>query len=1122
MRSITPLPLSQAIRSGLLVVLLGAGTPALAQHSARFDLDGGRIEDVLPAFARQAGLQVIAPAQSLGDRPVTVAALKGSMPPRQALARLLTGTGLSVARDDGRTITLRAAGPMLASRDGLAGLGRAAAGAVPEQEVVASAAPAETATAPVNTLDQVTVVGTQIKGSNSANVLPVTQLDAAQIEATGAVSGDDLYRSIPQMGDVTFSGTNGGNSSNYARGDVASVNLRGLGVGNTLVLINGRRTVVHPTSQADDQLVPVLAYNANAIPVSNLSRVEVLLDGAAAIYGTDAVAGVVNNVLRDDVDGGRVSVQRGVGEGTNLRDFRIDGVVGKNTRDLRGNVTLAFSYYGTTGLNSLDQDWTRSGDRRDDFVGTRFEGYNTLDNRSSTSAWGNFTTGGTKVSRDGQAITSAAGAFHIQPDGNAACATDLADGRCIGTGSKSSSGADRNLRSDAQSTWPLSITPDVHRLNLFLTSKYDFDNGISFFSELGLYKARATSLQNPVNSISSLSVTVPASNYWNPLGATYLADGTLNPNRLSGLDIGADGLPVTISSYRFERPTRIRVDNTQVRYLAGLRGNHFGWDWESALLYSKAKVRDRQDAVSMTLFQQSLARNDASAYNPFCGGCNAGATLDDFYVQAVRKDETTLTMWDFKASRPDLFRTWAGSVGMATGLEVRHETQKDDRDPRVDGSVTYTDSVTGVTYGSDLYGVSPTPDTDGSRTVAGLFAEFNLPLVAPEMGVPLVRALDMQIAGRAEHYNDFGSVTKPKLALAWELFDGFRLRTSWAKGFRAPNLEQMNAKVISRSNSRTDYVQCEADLRSGAIATFSDCSHSASTTARRSGNPDLRPETSTNYSAGLVWQPRFIPAEYGRFDLSLDYYVYKQKNIIGLFGEGNALILDYLERVQGSSNPNVIRADPTADDIARYAGTGLEPAGKVLYVVDKYVNLMPQKVRGVDFGLNWALPETAYGRFNLALNATHLIQFYREPSSDIAALIAARDAGLIDASTYIAGGGNLIGQDGNPEWKATATLTWNLGHWTVGGSARYVGRFVDTDLSDEDGNYWTVKAQTLGNAFVKYDFGDEGRLAGFSVKLGANNLAGRRPPITSSSYGYASSLYQPYPRYYYVNISKAF
>src|SRR5690606_29945790 len=127
-----------------------------------------------------------------------------------------------------------------------------------------------------------------------------------------------------------------------------------------------------------------------------------------------------------------------------------------------------------------------------------------------------------------------------------------------------------------QGQYPLSISPDVRRLNLFVTGKHDFDNGLSFFSEAGVYNSRAYSLQNGVNTITALPMTVAANNYWNPFGAIYLPDGSLNPNRLQGLNIGANGVPVTITSYRFERPTRIEVNNTQVRALAGLRGFHYG------------------------------------------------------------------------------------------------------------------------------------------------------------------------------------------------------------------------------------------------------------------------------------------------------------------------------------------------------------------------------------------------------------------------------------------------------------------------------------------------------------------------------------------------------------------
>lgn len=1119
MRSFKLLPLASAIRGGLAFTALCVAAPVFAAP-AKFDIDGGRIEEVLPEFARQAGLQIIAPANNGGESRIEVGQLKGQMDARQALSRLLDGTGLTVASDDGRTITLRAAAPLLASLGGMAGM--VVAQAV-EPEPQAEAKVDAAANHNVSTLEQVTVVGSQIKGGNTAAILPVALLQAEQIEATGAVSGDDLYRSIPQMGDVSFSGTNGGNSSNYARGDIASVNLRGLGVGNTLLLINGRRTVVHPTSQADGNLVPVLTYNANTVPVANLRRVEVLLDGAAAIYGTDAVAGVVNNVLRDDMDGGNISVQRGFGEGTDMRDLAVNGLVGRNSEDLRSNITLAFNYYNTTGLNSLDQDWTRNANRAADFAGTPFEGLAGVDRRNTASPWGNFTTNGVRVTRNGTALTTAAGAFHVQPTTNAGCATGIAPGLCVQSGAKATSGDDANLRDNAQSDYPISITPEVRRLNLFLTGKHDFENGVTFFSEAGWYSSKAKSLQPAVNSIAALPMIVPGSNYWNPFGATYLPNGALNPNRLSGLNIGPNGVPVTISSYRFERPTQIEVKNDQMRALAGLRGYHFGFDWESAALYSKAKVADSQDAVSMTELQKALADSSSAAYNPFCGGCNDWGKLDRFFYKAKRQSETELYLWDLKASRPDLFSTWAGTVGMATGLEVRHETQTDIRDPHVNGGLTYTDSVTGIVYPSDMYGVSPTPDTYGSRTVAGLFAEFSVPLVSREMNVPLVRSLDLQVAARAERYNDFGNVAKPKVALGWQIVDGLTLRSSWAKGFRAPNLEQVNATLVSRSNTRTDWIQCEADVRNKVQASIATCGgYATSTTARRAGNPDLKPETSTNTSAGLVFQPRFIPENYGRFSFAVDYYKYEQEGIIGLFGEGNALILDYMLRKQGSSNPNVVRADPTADDIARFAGSGLAAAGKVLHVTDQYVNLQPQTVRGVDFNLGWASPETRVGRFDVSLAATRLIEFNRERSPALQVLEDAKASGLVDPSISITGGGSQIGMGGNPEWKWTSNVTWRLGDWSVGGILRYVSSFEDDNLTLSNGTNWKVSSQTIANAFVKYDMRGEGWRDGLSVKVGVNNLSDKRPPVTSSTFGYSSSVYQANPRYWYVNLSKSF
>jgi iron complex outermembrane recepter protein len=971
-------------------------------------------------------------------------------------------------------------------------------------------------------LDKIEVVGSQIKGvAASETLLPVVDISAEQIDALGATSGDELYRSIPQMGDVSFRNGFGTNSSNYARGDIASINLRGLGVGNTLLLLNGRRTVVHPTSQADEQLVPVLTFNANTIPVSNLQRVEVLLNGASAIYGTDAVAGVVNNVLRDDVDGGNINVQYGTGEGTGLRDRSISGVIGKNFSEMRGNVSLAYSLQDSTGLNSWDQDWTSTHLRWFDFVGTPFENAGGLDLREATTRWGNFGALYNGVIRsNGTALTTAAGYFHVQPTTNTGCGAVISDGVCVQSGAIATTGADRNLRYDANQTIPVSFQPKLDRINLFGTGKYDFDNGIGFFSELGYYRSRSDSLQQPVNSIASLPATIAASNYWNPFGAKYLPDGSLNPNRIADLNIPDEGVAITIRNYRFDEPTRIHVDNVQTRALAGLRGFHFGFDWESALLYSRASVEDTQNSVSATLFEKALALSTPNAYNPFGAG-NSQAVIDSVMYQSVRKSTNSLALWDFKASRPDLLTLPAGDVGMAFGVEFRHEKQHDNRDGRVDGSIVW-ESLSGVMYPTDQYGVSPTPDTEGSRTVRGAYVEFYVPLISRDWNIPLVRNLDMQIAGRAEHYSDFGSVSKPKVAIGWEILDGLSMRGSWSQGFRAPNLEQVNATVVTRANSRRDYIQCEADLRKGAIANFADCSHSYSTQARRSGNPDLKPETSDNISGGIVFEPKFLPEAMGNVRFSLDYYKYKQEGIIGLFGEGNALTLDYVLRMQGKTNPNVVRAEPNADDIARYEGTGLAPAGQVLYATDQYVNLLPQTVRGVDFGVNWRSTETRIGRFDVSINGTRLIEFYREVSPAIQELMDARDAGLINAATVISGGGDLIMVNGKPRWKWTGNLIWTKGDLQLGTTARYTGNFYDTGLQYPDGSYWEPGSSTYWNAFAKYNFKGDGWLSGMSVKLGVNNVEDRRPPISVDSRGYLTTLYSAVPRYWFLNIGKEF
>lgn len=1011
----------------------------------------------------------------------------------------------------------------------------AAQGIPAQADAPAGAAVGETQDGDQTPADDIVVVGSQIRGAKVNDALPVTVIGQREIAASGAVSGDELFRSIPQFGDVTFNSAYLPGSSNSARGDIGSVNLRNLGIGNTLVLLNGRRVVNHPTSQANDQLVPVLTYNTNAIPVNGLERLEVLRDGAAAIYGADAVAGVVNTVLKSDFNGGDLSIQYGGAEGTRFREFNANGVFGTNFAGGRGNITLFANYDRGTGLDTTEQDFTASSDKRALFAGTRFEAATSLDGRSVTTPWlsaqtpAGFGTIRRTASGTTTALTSASGLFHIQPTTSTGCQLATGNGLCIDDGALATAGVDRDLRQDTQAQ-NTSVIPSLNRINLFLTGHYDLDDSVTAFWEGGYYRGKTHAQQSPIQTLTSIPITVAASNYWNPFGAATFADGTANPNRIAGTNVPAAGLPVTIRNYSFSDLGNINVSvkNQQYRGLFGLRGEANGFNWETAGSYSEATVRDVSDNISRTKLAYYLGLSTPDAYNVFNGGTlatpsigdatpNRQSTIDAIRESLTRFTRSTLATFDFRLSKQDLLTLPGGDLGFAAGIEARRETQLDDRDARIDGTITFRDSATAIPVG-DFANSSINPDTSGKREVFAAYGELAIPVVSPEMDVPLIRSLSLQVAGRFERYSDFGDIAVPKVAGAWDIVRGIRLRGSWAKSFRAPNLEQVNAALVTRTNTRTDYAFCEADLRAGRITSFAGCARAQTTTAQRSGNPDLDAERAETLSFGAVLEPP-LPAGLGSLTLTGDYWQVRQTGLVGIFGEGNALTLDYLLRQNGQTNPNVVRAAPTADDIAAFNGTNLTPAGQVLYVTDRYANLLPQTVRGLDFNAIYQVRNTGVGDFSASFNIAHLLKFYQDPSPGIAALLAAREAGQINAGTAITGGGDLRRQNSRPTWKWSGALTWSIENVTLSGFTQYIGSVEDTGLIDSAGDPWIVDDQITGNLYGEYRF-TGGTLAGTSIRLGVRNLTDEKPSLSSN--GYLGTLYTPTRRYWYANIRHRF
>lgn len=1118
----------------LMTVAAFVAVPAAGQaretvrHEIHFS--GGRLDTALMQVAQQTGVQLVFTDPAIAR--LKAPRLEGRYTIGDALDLLLANSRYTYrftgpnsvrvmargdAQPDARPVSLYQDAPVSAPT----GDQQAAAETAAVEQAVNGDAPASA---------EIVVVGSQIRGSKVTAALPVTVVDEAQIGATGATSGDELFRSIPQLGDVSFNSSYLPNSSNSARGDVGSINLRNLGVGNTLVLLNGRRVVNHPTSRADDNLVPVLTVNTNAIPVFGLERMEVLRDGAAAIYGSDAVAGVVNTVLKTDYNGVELEGQVGWGEGSSLFETNTHLLAGRNLGD-RGNITLFASYDKRDGVMANDFDYTRTNDLRSLFAGTRFEGSTSLDGRSTITPWGSFQTVGNVVVRQGTTVlTNTSGQFHIQPTSFTGCpaggAGIIGGTNCVATGT-SSAAAIRELRFDAPLAFNTNVTPNIRRINLFVNGHYELGGGVELFGEAGYYNGESNSIQASSGTLSSGPLTIAANAYYNPFGPAG------SPNRLPGINAAAGGQAITLSSYNFADvgPNRVEVLNTQYRLLGGVRFKALGLEWESAGLYSEARVRDRSDGISQTLLQRQINLTTPDAYNPFNGSGitppsgidntpSSAAAIAAIKVKTTRISKSTLAMWDIKGSTTHLLHLPGGDVGLAIGGEVRRETQNDDRDGRVDGTIQFTDSINGAVNGSDLVGTSPSPDTSGRRTVAAAYLELAVPVVSPEMNIPLVRNIELQLAGRFENYSDVGSVAKPKVAAAWDIVRGLRVRGSYAEGFKAPNLEQINATMVTRSNTRTDWVRCEAQLRTGAISSFANCSQGFATTARRSGNPDLKPEQSKTWTVGVVLEPHFLDSAIGRMTFTADYWHVDQKGIVGLFGEGNALINDYLLRVQGSSDPNVIRAAPTAEDNTLFAGSGLAPVGRVLYVNDKYVNLLPQEVAGVDLGFNWRLPDFGAGKISLNANAAYLDKFFLEPSPPIQTLIAARAAGTINAGTNIADAGDLVRQNGKPRWKVTGSITWEKGPFQIGGFTQYTSDVDDTGLLDSAGAAWLIEDRMTFNLYGQVTVGKRDNGGRYRLRIGVRNLTNEGPPLSSS--GFLGSLYSPYGRYWYANMRASF
>ena len=846
------------------------------------------------------------------------------------------------------------------------------------------------------------------------------------------------------------------------------------------------------------------------LPIYGIDPMEVLKDGASPIYGADAVAGVINTVLKKDFEGLNIGLKYTDYENIPRNDETVYLEYGRYFNDRRTNVGIFASYYAHDRVNAQDDPrwansdftyrlpagspWASGTEFRNDSANSVYPQFDAVPSASSLGL--SSTGGGTR-----QQLTDTAGEFETYPDGDPRCQYSIGYGTCGAIDGQGTYRYNLNTNRDLYS--------DLKRSNVFVYINHEFEGGIEAFTELSYYKSETDMFRHPGSSPSTEVLRVGAANYWNPFGPCG------SPNRLPASMIPlvpCSGVQLILDNSRDPLP-RV-VDNTgeSWRVLQGFRWAMGEWDWESAVLWSSATQDDvTHNRVSNSLLQAALEDPTQAAYNPFCGGC-AENNIERALIDVYRFDRTDLKLFDIKASRNDVFQLPAGPVGLLAGLEWRQEKFLDDRDPRLDGTITWTD-WDGDTFPfiSDVVNSSPSPDSSGSRQVTSLFTEAQ---------VPLFRNLDLQLAMRFEDLSDVGSTTVGKFAFGWRPFERLLVRGSWSQGFRAPNLVQVFEGDIVRSNTRTDWACIYAARNGGDPNQLTlDCENPTKRLAQ--GSTSLDPETSENYSVGLVLEP------IDDLIFTVDFWGIEKQDTIGLFGEENHTILDLLRRLEhGAGNCTTLQAndavvrDPNigVDAAAIYTAAGICPAGNVDYINDAYANLDTRTVRGFDVGLYYNF-RTGIGQFDLRYNGSFLQKYEQKAGGAAAELLAAQESGLLPLDYPIRGFDDLLGRN-DAKNRHSISAGWSKGPFGARLSGYRVGEFYQASLTLGDGTRWIIPAMTTYNASFDYRFDLGG--SRIRARLGVNNFTDARAPLADDFFGYFSDVHRDLGRYFYGDLRVGF
>ncbi|WP_226876979.1 TonB-dependent receptor [Microbulbifer hainanensis] len=852
--------------------------------------------------------------------------------------------------------------------------------------------------APPSQTEEITVTARSLTGSHLRHArlesyAPIDVLAQPELEITGAQTIAELLKFLPAVAgnSTSTSVSNGGDGT-------ATVTLRGLPASNTLVLINGRRIVSNGFGGE--------AADLNSIPLSAVDRIEILKDGASAVYGSDAIAGVVNIILRRDFEGLSVNSYYGAAERGDQETQSYHVTWGKSGE--RGHVMLSLAHFRQGALMSRDRELSDSADNRER-GGT--------DLRSSASP-GAFIAlnNGTVVTNDGQ-------------------------------------DSYRNWNQEDRydySEYTSAVVPS-ERQSVYIEGNLDLDENSLFFVEaMGVGTRSETTLApTPVfTRFDNGDLTISADNIYNPFGQDIL------DVRKRVLELG---------------PRKQNNQTKTLRFNTGFKGQWDSWQWElaMALHYTNAEeslsnlIDPTKLAIGLKGSSLCGPANDCVPVNLLGPSGGIDAAQQDFIRGESLVDGSAHMSSLIYMANGVLGSYSAGDILAAAGIEVRRESI----------NVESNDAM-----GMSFIGGHASGSAEGERLIAETFAEISIPLVADHLWV--------DGAIRYSDYSDFGNTANPKVSLRWRPLPSILFRASYATGFKAPTLIDMNQSGYQSQEYLFD------PCTGSDAASLPGCRGQADGARIQyltefGGNPDLQPETSDNRSFGIVWTPTLLKG----FSATLDLFDIRQNDVI----DTSPQYLINKNAYGGLFTNRVLR----------------DERGDIVKILATRLNIGAREVRGLDLSLRYERTSERLGQLRLSLNASHMEHYLNQPApgSPIEDLAGT----FVDPAS--GGAGSL------PQLKANTGIYWHKGNWEGGYTIHYVSDLDETFTRDSASVTRKVKSWTSNDLQLAYIF-----RAGLRFAVGIDNLFDREPPFAATAFNdnYDGRTYDLSGRYLYTTLAYNF